>query len=79
MMADKVFMVDTEEMQAGGGKVVEGHRILRDSDSEFVGLATDEASFNIAGHRPDAEILLVMNPIGFWEDLIVNPSFRRRN
>ncbi len=58
---------------------MEGHRILRDSDSEFVGLATDEASFNIAGHRPDAEILLVMNPIGFWEDLIVNPSFRRRN
>ena len=36
-----------------------------DSESEFVGLATDEASFNIAGHRPDAEIFLVMNPIGF--------------
>ena len=24
MMTDKVFMVDSEEMQAGGGKVVEG-------------------------------------------------------
>ena len=64
MAIGKAFVVDAEEVKAGGVEVVDVNWILDNSETKFIRCAVGEPAFDATACHPDTEAFLVVIAAG---------------
>ena len=65
MAIGKAFVVDAEEVKAGGVEVVDVNFVFGDAESKFVGGTVGESALHTSTRHPDAEAFLVVVASGW--------------
>ena len=64
MAIGQAFVVDSEEVETGGVKVVDVNFVFNDSETKLVRCSIGESAFNAASRHPDAEAFFVVVAAG---------------